>query len=122
MPTNNAPGTVFLVGAGPGDPGLLTFRAADVLRHAGVLLYDALASDPIVAMAPPECERIFVGKRGGDHAMPQEEIEALAVAKARQGKSVVTLKGGDPIASGRVAEEAQALLAAGIRFEVIPGI
>ncbi len=122
MSTNNAPGTVFLVGAGPGDPGLLTLRAADVLRHAGVLLYDALASDPIVAMAPPECERIFVGKRGGNHAMPQEEIEALAVAKAREGKRVVRLKGGDPFVFGRGAEEAQTLRAAGIPFEVVPGI
>jgi uroporphyrinogen III methyltransferase/synthase len=122
MSTNNAPGTVFLVGAGPGDPGLLTLRAADVLRHAGVLLYDALASDAIVAMAPPECERIFVGKRGGNHAMPQGEIEALAILKAREGKRVVRLKGGDPFVFGRGAEEAQTLRAAGIPFEVVPGI
>ena len=65
-------GRVVLVGAGPGDPGLLTFRAAQALASADVLLYDALASDPIVALAPPSCERIFVGKRGGDHAMPQD--------------------------------------------------
>ena len=122
MSTNNAPGTVFLVGAGPGDPGLLTLRAADVLRHADVLLYDALASDPIVGMAPAACERIFVGKRGGDHAMPQQEIEALAIAKAREGKRVVRLKGGDPFVFGRGAEEAQSLRAAGIPFEVVPGI
>jgi uroporphyrinogen III methyltransferase / synthase len=122
MSTNKAPGTVYLVGAGPGDPGLLTLRAAEVLRNAGVLLYDALASDPIVAMAPPECERIFVGKRGGNHAMPQEEIEALAVAKAREGKRVVRLKGGDPFVFGRGAEEAQTLRAAGIPFEIVPGI
>jgi uroporphyrinogen III methyltransferase / synthase len=122
MSTNNAPGTVYLVGAGPGDPGLLTLRAADVLRHADVLLYDALASDPIVSMAPATCERIFVGKRGGDHAMPQEEIETLAAAKAREGKRVVRLKGGDPFVFGRGAEEAQSLRAAGIPFEVVPGI
>jgi len=90
-------GKVFLVGAGPGDPGLLTLRAADVLRRAGVLLYDALASDPIVALAPADCERIFVGKRGGDHAMPQAEIEALMIAKAREGRAVVRLKGGGPV-------------------------
>jgi uroporphyrinogen III methyltransferase / synthase len=122
MSTNNAPGTVYLVGAGPGDPGLLTLRAADALRRADVLLYDALASEPIVAMAAPGCERIFVGKRGGNHAMPQEEIEALAIAKARAGKCVVRLKGGDPFVFGRGAEEAQALRAAGIPFEVVPGI
>ncbi len=98
---------MFLVGAGPGDPGLLTLRAAALLRKAEVLLYDALASDPIVALAPPECERIYVGKRAGDHAMPQEEIEALAIAKAREGKFVVRLKGGDPFVFGRGGEEAR---------------
>jgi len=115
-------GKVFLVGAGPGDPGLLTLRAADVLRRAGVLLYDALASDPIVALAPADCERIFVGKRGGDHAMPQAEIEALMIAKAREGRAVVRLKGGDPFVFGRGGEEAEALRAAGVPFEVLPGI
>ncbi len=111
-----------MVGAGPGDPGLLTLRAAAVLGNADVLLYDALASDPIVAFAPPKCERIFVGKRGGDHAMPQEEIEALMIAFAREGKRVVRLKGGDPFVFGRGGEEAQALHAAGIPFEIVPGI
>jgi uroporphyrinogen III methyltransferase/synthase len=122
MSTNSRPGTVYLVGAGPGDPGLLTLRAAEVLRDAGVLLYDALASDPVVAFAPPSCERIFVGKRGGKHAMPQGDIEALAVLKAREGKSVVRLKGGDPFVFGRGGEEAQTLRAAGIPFEIVPGI
>ena len=74
---------MFLVGAGPGDPGLLTLRAAEVLESAEVLLYDALAGDAIVALAPPACERIYVGKRAGEHAMPQDEIERLTIAKAQ---------------------------------------
>jgi uroporphyrinogen III methyltransferase / synthase len=115
-------GRVVLAGAGPGDPGLLTLRAADALARADVLLYDALASDPIVAMASPRCEKIFVGKRGGDHAMPQSEIESLMIAKAREGKTVVRLKGGDPFVFGRGGEEAQRLHAAGIPFEIVPGI
>ncbi|HVA27726.1 MAG TPA: uroporphyrinogen-III C-methyltransferase [Candidatus Baltobacteraceae bacterium] len=115
-------GRVSLVGAGPGDPGLLCVRAAEVLAQADVLLYDALASDPIVALAPTRCERIFVGKRGGNHAMPQSEIEALAIQHARAGKHVVRLKGGDPFVFGRGGEEAQALYAAGIPFQIVPGI
>ena len=115
-------GRVYLVGAGPGDPGLLTLRAAELLAAADVLLYDALAADAIVALAPPSCERIFVGKRGGTHAMPQADIEALAIAKAREGLRVVRLKGGDPLVFGRGGEEAQALREAGIAFEIVPGI
>ncbi len=115
-------GRVILVGAGPGDPGLLTVRAAEALRRCDVLLYDALASDPIVALAPPSCERIYVGKRGGHHAMPQAEIETLMVRKAREGNTVVRLKGGDPYVFGRGGEEAQTLRTAGIPFEVVPGI
>ncbi len=115
-------GRVYLVGAGPGDPGLLTLRGAEILRHAEVLLYDALAADSIVALAPAECERIFVGKRGGDHAMPQTGIHALMLARARQGRRVVRLKGGDPFVFGRGGEEAEALHEAGIEFEIVPGI
>jgi uroporphyrinogen III methyltransferase/synthase len=115
-------GRVVLVGAGPGDPGLLTLRAAHALASADVLLYDALASDPIVALAPPSCERIYVGKRGGTHELPQSEIEALMIARARGGSIVVRLKGGDPFVFGRGGEEAQALHAAGIVFEIVPGI
>jgi len=113
---------VFLVGAGPGDPGLLTVRAQEVLRTAGVLIYDALAAAPIVALAPASCERIYAGKRGGDHAMPQGEIEALMIRCAREGKRVVRLKGGDPFLFGRGGEEAQVLRAAGVPFEIVPGI
>ncbi len=115
-------GRVVLVGAGPGDPGLLTLRAARVLANADVLLYDALASDPIVALAPDTCEKIYVGKRAGDHAMPQDEIEALMVAHAREGKTVVRLKGGDPFIFGRGGEEAMTLHERGIPFEIVPGI
>ncbi len=86
MPESSGRGRVSLIGAGPGDPGLLTFRAAELLRDADVMLYDALASEPIVALAPPACERIFVGKRAGDHAMAQDDIEALAIEHARRGR------------------------------------
>ncbi len=111
-----------MVGAGPGDPGLLTLRAAAVLARADVLLYDALAADAIVALAPATCERIFVGKRGGSHAMTQAEIEALMIRKAAEQRHVVRLKGGDPFVFGRGAEEAAALRAAGLTFEIVPGI
>ena len=115
-------GRVSLIGAGPGDPGLLTMRAHDLLASADVLLYDALASDPIVTIAPPSCERVFVGKRGGNHAMAQTDIEALMVRYAREGRHVVRLKGGDPFVFGRGAEEAETLAAAGIEFDIVPGI
>ncbi|HEY2475352.1 MAG TPA: uroporphyrinogen-III C-methyltransferase [Candidatus Cybelea sp.] len=118
----SANGRVFLVGAGPGDPGLLTLRAAEVLAQADVLLFDALASDAIVALAPASCERIFVGKRAGAHAMPQQEIERLAIEKARAGACVVRLKGGDPFVFGRGGEEAQAFVLAGIPFAIVPGV
>ena len=115
-------GKVFLAGAGPGDPGLLTIKAARVLREADVLLYDALVSDAIVAMAPDSCERVFVGKRAGEHSAEQDEIEALMIRYAREGKRVVRLKGGDPFLFGRGGEEAQALRTAGVPFEIVPGI
>ena len=93
------PGKVSLVGAGPGDPGLLTLRAAAVLREADVLLYDALVADAILELAPASCERIFVGKRGGCHAMPQSDIEALAIERASGGKRARPISAGKRLIS-----------------------
>ena len=115
-------GKVSLVGAGPGDPGLLTIKGKRALESADVLVYDYLAAEPIVALAPADCERVYVGKRAGAHTMPQGEINALLVRLAREGKHVVRLKGGDPFVFGRGGEEAQDLHAAGVPFEIIPGV
>jgi|SRR5579884_1391042 len=115
-------GKVFIAGGGPGDPGLLTLRAAQVLAQADVLLYDALVSDDVVALARANCEKIFVGKRCGSHAMEQRDIVAFMIRYALDGKCVVRLKGGDPFVFGRGGEEAQALHDAGVPFEVVPGI
>lgn len=113
---------VYLIGAGPGDPGLLTIKAKDVLESCDVLIYDYLANPSFVGLTKPECERIYVGKKGGDHTLPQGEINALIVRKAKEGKSVARLKGGDPYVFGRGGEEAQELRAAGVDFEVVPGV
>lgn len=113
---------VFLVGAGPGDPGLLTLRGAEALEMADVVVYDRLSVGPILAMAPEHAERISVAKSAGSAVMPQEDINALLVEKARQGLVVVRLKGGDPFVFARGGEEAEALAAAGIDFEVVPGV
>jgi uroporphyrinogen III methyltransferase/synthase len=116
-------GRVVLVGAGPGDPELLTLRAARELERAEVLLFDALIDPAILELAAPDCERIDVGKRGdGTRGFPQEGISELMIRKAREGRYVVRLKGGDPFVFGRGGEEATALAAAGIPFEVVPGI
>lgn len=116
------PGTVYLVGAGPGDPGLLTMRAAELLGRADVVVYDALVNSELVRLAPKTAEIIFGGKRARDHAIPQGDLNQLLIAKAREGKNVVRLKGGDPYLFGRGGEEAEELAAAKIRFEVVPGI
>ncbi|MDR3358416.1 MAG: uroporphyrinogen-III C-methyltransferase [Desulfovibrio sp.] len=113
---------VFLLGAGPGDPGLLTVKARDVLAGADVIVYDALAFEGLLALAPPGAERIYVGKVAGNHALPQERINALLVAKAREGKIVARLKGGDPYIFGRGGEEGEALHDAGVPFEEVPGV
>ena len=116
------PGTVYLVGAGPGDPGLLTARAIELLERADVVLYDKLIPREALGFAPDGAELIDVGKIGGGPQVPQEETERLIVEHARAGRTVVRLKGGDPFVFGRGGEEAQRLLAAGIPFEVVPGV
>ncbi|MCC6381189.1 MAG: uroporphyrinogen-III C-methyltransferase [Dehalococcoidia bacterium] len=116
------PGRVWIVGAGPGDPGLLTLAAARALSHADVVLYDALAAPALLRHAPPAAELVYVGKRAGSHALPQAEIEGLLVEHARAGKQVVRLKGGDPFVFGRGGEEALACRRAGIPFTVVPGV
>lgn len=115
-------GRVFLVGAGPGDPGLLTLKGRDVLARADVVLYDALASDRLLAHAPEAAEKVLVGKRHGRESVSQQQIEDLLVARALEGKTVVRLKGGDPFIFGRGGEEAEACRRAGIDFEVVPGV
>ncbi len=116
-------GRVLLVGAGPGDPDLVTVRGAAALREADVVVYDSLVSPELLDLAPPEAERIDAGKRGHeDPRRAQQEIEALLIARAREGRRVVRLKGGDPFVYGRGGEEASACRRAGIPYEVIPGV
>jgi uroporphyrinogen III methyltransferase/synthase len=114
--------TVYLVGAGPGDPGLLTIRGAEVLRRADVVVYDRLVDPSLLDLAPANAERVYAGKAPGAPETDQAEINALLVDQARAGSNVVRLKGGDPFVFGRGGEEAEALAAAGVPFEVVPGI
>lgn len=114
--------TVALVGAGPGDPGLLTRRGADLLAACDVVVYDRLASSALLELVPPGAERVYVGKGPGALEMTQDEINALLVERARRGLAVVRLKGGDPFVFGRGGEEAEALVAGGVAFEVVPGV
>ena len=114
--------TVFLVGAGPGDPGLLTLRGAEALAMADVVVYDRLSVSALLDLAPPGAERISVAKSAGRAVMPQDDINALLVEKAKQGLTVVRLKGGDPFVFARGGEEAAALAAAGLHYEVVPGV
>ena len=115
-------GKVYLVGAGPGDQGLVTLRAKECIEQADAIVYDHLANPALLSWAPDNVEIIYVGKRAGEHALTQEKISALLVEKAREGKQVVRLKGGDPFVFGRGAEEAKAVADAGIAFEIVPGI
>lgn len=118
-----AHGKVYLVGAGPGDPKLLTVKAVEVIKQADVLIYDRLGvNEEVLNMAPAKAERIFVGKRTGLHEVPQDQITNIIIQKAKEGSKVVRLKGGDPFVFGRGGEEAEALIAEGIEFEVVPGV
>ena len=118
----SSPGIVYLVGAGPGDPGLLTLRAKECIEIADVIIYDYLSNAEFLRMARADSERIYAGKKAKDHTLTQDEINALIVAKAKEGKIVTRLKGGDPVLFGRGAEEAAELAAAGIRYEIVPGV
>jgi uroporphyrinogen III methyltransferase/synthase len=118
----SAPGTVYLVGAGPGDPDLVTVRGKRLIAEADVILYDHLSPVCLLDDARPDARRIYVGKKRSEHVRTQDEINELLIAEARAGHTVVRLKGGDPFIFGRGGEEAEALVAAGIPFEVIPGV
>ncbi|MBT9291805.1 uroporphyrinogen-III C-methyltransferase [Prosthecodimorpha staleyi] len=116
------PGTVWLVGAGPGDPGLFTLAGLHAMRQADVIVHDALVGDGVMALAPAGTERDYAGKRGGRPSHSQADITERLIAHARAGKRVLRLKGGDPFVFGRGGEETLALAAAGIRFHIVPGI
>jgi len=116
------PGKVYLVGAGPGDPGLITVRGAELLGRADVVVYDHLASRRLLRRVRPSARLLYAGKQPGEASFSQEQINALLVAEARAGKTVVRLKGGDPLVFGRGGEEALALAEAGVEFEIVPGV
>src|SRR6266576_643893 len=115
-------GMVYLVGAGPGDAKLLTLRGAELLGRADVVVYDALVNPELLRLAPPPAEIIYGGKRAREHTIPQAQLNQLLIAKAREGKTVVRLKGGDPYVFGRGGEEAEQLADARVPFEVVPGV
>ncbi len=116
------PGTVYLVGSGPGDPELMTLKAARLVSEADVIVYDHLGAENVLDLARPDAEKIYAGKEASNHALPQEEINVLLVRLAKQGKRVVRLKGGDPFIFGRGGEEIETLAEHGVPFEVVPGV
>ena len=118
MPDNK----VYLVGAGPGEPGLVTLRARGLIEQADVLVYDYLVDPCLLQWCKNDCEQVYVGKKAGFHALPQDEIEALLVDRFKAGKSVVRLKGGDPFVFGRGGEEARRLSEDGVDYEIVPGV
>ncbi|MGK7874330.1 MAG: uroporphyrinogen-III C-methyltransferase [Xenococcaceae cyanobacterium] len=122
LQTRRCLGKVYLVGAGPGDPGLMTLKGKSLLEHADVVIYDALVSPPILAMIGPQAERIDAGKRRGRHSKLQSETTRLLIEKAQTNAVVVRLKGGDPFVFGRGGEEMEDLVKAGVGVEVVPGI
>jgi uroporphyrin-III C-methyltransferase len=121
-PLSARSGWVYLVGAGPGDPELLTLKAARLIGEADVLVYDKLVSKAVLELARPDAERIYAGKERGNHSLPQEQINELLVRLAKSGMRVVRLKGGDPYIFGRGSEEVETLHADGVNFEVVPGV
>jgi uroporphyrin-III C-methyltransferase len=122
MISGKSKGKVFLIGAGPGDPGLLTIKAANVIAAADVIVYDYLVNPEVLAHSRQRAELIYAGKRAGEHSISQDEINQVLINRALRGEMVARLKGGDPFIFGRGGEEAEALVEAGIEWEVIPGI
>ncbi len=119
---NQSNGKVYLIGAGPGDPGLITVKGLNCIQNADVVVYDYLASPSLLAEALPHAEIIYVGKKGGDHTLSQDKINLLIAEKAKEGKTVARLKGGDPFIFGRGGEEAEILVREGVAFEIVPGV
>jgi uroporphyrinogen III methyltransferase/synthase len=119
---NSSIGKVYLIGAGPGDPGLITVKGLECVKKADVVIYDYLANERLLEHRRPDAELVYVGKQGGRHTLPQDEINVLIVRKAKEGKIVARLKGGDPFIFGRGGEEAEDLVDNGIPFEVVPGV